>query len=131
MNKTTLYREFQKSCSDLVKTEAVMYGISEYSVDIRRQSTKITLYVRSYSVSLTFYIRGKVVIERNIGESEILSSSRYEPYCSGKCTLPQLLGDLVYDLFDRSLLIKAKYDEDRRERAKHKKSLAAVSETEV
>lgn len=129
MNRTTLYREFQKSCCDLVKTEAVMYGISEYSVEIRRQSTKITLYVRSYSVSLTFYISGKLVVEKNTGKPEI-SSSRYETYCSGKCTLPQLLGDLVYDLFDRSLLIKAKYDEDLKERMNLKKAFK-VQETEV
>ena len=111
MNRTErieLYRDFQKHCHDLVKTEAVMYGISEYSVEIRTFRTKISLFVHRYSVSLTFYISGRVVIEQITDNSEILSDSAYSPYTSGKCTLSRLMGDLIYDLFDRALLLKGK-----------------------
>ncbi len=38
--------------------------------------------------------------------------------------------DPVYDLFDRSLLIKAKYDEDLTEHMKSKKNFR-IQETEV
>ena len=111
MNRTErieLYRDFQKHCHDLVKTEAVMYGISEYSVEIRTFRTKISLFVHRYSVSLTFYISGRVVIEQITDDNEILSDSVYSPYTFGRCTISQLMGDLVYDLFDRALLLKEK-----------------------
>lgn len=117
MNRTEkieLYRDFQQHCHELVKTEAVMYSVPEYSVEIRKYHTKISLFVHRYSISLTFYISGRVVIEQITDKCEVLSDKLYFPYRFGKCTISQILGDLVYDLFDRSLLLKKKWAEEYR-----------------
>ena len=128
MNRLTLYREFQKACQNVVPCEAIMYELSEYSVEIRKFRTRITLYVQHYAVSLTFYISGRTVVEiienNKEGEFKVISDTFYKPYESGRCTLSQLLGDLIYDLFHRSLTLKKRWEQEcverRRQRIKER-----------
>ena len=69
-----LFEDFQKVCVTAVQTEALLHGIKEYSVEARRNRTKITIYARKFAASATLYISGRLVIE----ETDSVGSGKYK-----------------------------------------------------
>lgn len=128
MDRIELFREYQKVCCDIVKAEAVMYGIPEYTVDIRRLHTKITLYINSRYVSLTLYISGGFVIETYSGDEKGVVSKRSRYNLDGNA-LPKVLGDLIYDLFDRALVLKKQLEKERKIKAIQRKAEKEVDKS--
>lgn len=109
MDKKELYKEFQNACMNYVQSEAVMYGIWEYSVSIKERRTDIVLSYLGHTVSLTFFKSGRVVMKLHEPEkhnSDILLDMIDEDYISGKATVAHLLGDYVDDLFRQAMLMK-------------------------
>ena len=109
INKNELYKEFQRACMSYVQSEAIMYGIWEYSVSIKERRTEVVLSYLGHTVSLTFFKSGRMVMKWHEPEkhnSDILMDTVIEDYLNGKTTVANLLGDYVDELFRQSMLLK-------------------------
>lgn len=133
MKKTELFREFQKNVLNAVQTEAVMCGMSEYTVTLTKQKTEVTVYVGTYSAQLVFYISGRALVKtydkKNKLEYVIFDKPDKE-YIEGKCSVPDLISRYIFDIFDEALLLKNRRREDMRERREQRNS-AVKEENDV
>lgn len=125
MKKTELYREFQKSVLNAVQTEAVMCGMSEYSVTLTKTRSEVTVYVGTYYAQLGFYISGRVLVKTYDKKNKleyVISDKHDREYIEGKCSVPDLISRYIFDIFDEALLLKNRRREDMRERREQRNS---------
>ena len=128
-----LFEDFQKVCVTAVQTEALLHGIKEYSVEARRNRTKITIYARKFAASATLYISGRLVIEETdsvgSGKYKVVSNTVYNN--NSILSVSFLLRDVVvgfFGLMSDSLHTKLHdYYKDARER--RMQNISTVVET--
>ena len=137
MIKRETFKEFQSVCVTAVQTEALLHGISEYSVECRSSRTKITIYAKKFAASVTLYITGRLVIEETdsvgSGSFNLVSSSMYGKEIT---TVSFLLRDVVVGFFglmsDKLHTKVHKYNKEAREKylQRLKSAEAAISTIE-
>lgn len=116
INKNELYKEFQKACMGYVQSEAIMYGIWEYSVSIKERRTDIVLSYLGHTATLIFFKSGRLIMKYHEPEkhnSGILADTVIEEYLNGKTTVAHLLGDCVDELFRQAMLLKTLRNQKR------------------
>ncbi len=124
MKKVELFKEFQKNIPNMVQSEALMCGITEYSVSIRERSTEITAYIHGKSVTLRYYLSGRVVIstkDGSNGRSRVLKEEHDFDYINGRCTVADMMSKYVFDLFDYVILIRQEWRHQYEKKRKEKK----------
>lgn len=129
MKRIELYREFQKNITTAVQNEALMCGMKEYSISIKKLSTEVSVFVHGLSAVLIFYIGGRVdlkntVLQKQYDDTILLDKIDWD-YVSGRCTVADLMSRYVFEVFNVAIGLRQEWRRAYRER--YTARLAAVA----
>lgn len=129
IKRKEIFREFQKSIMTLTQNEALMCGLKEYSVSVKKQHTEVKIYVHNYTAVLTFYISGRVVIKTVQSPKEhdetVLLDSVDRDYVLGRCTVADLASRYMFAVFNAALDLRQRWRAEYR--MKYNARMAAVA----
>lgn len=130
MKRLEMFKRMQSECAGMVRTSMLAHNMSEAAMELRSRHTKVTVYVKNYAVSMTFYLSGRLVYETTdnvkTGKLIVVSDEMLKEFYSTKQNPDVLLHELVAILFTMAEELRKRHQKERENRKKHKEKSAPV-----